>query len=197
MGSGTKFAIGGFTKLSTATIWFSECFQLAGFAFAGIELSGSASDNISCYESLAQIALLHCVSAVTPGGRMAVRIPSWTDNTGAESVSNKLFTSSYPLRVFAHRLALFSCFSGLELDTSHISGPRNELADWLSRWNGSNDLPFGILPQFRVRLDLRQLWFREHCISFCPASLEVEWTLPKLRLFEFQDNNELLETTAA
>ena len=46
---------------------------------------------------------------------MAVRIPSWTDNTGAESVSNKLFTSSYPLGVFAQRLALFSCFSGLEL----------------------------------------------------------------------------------
>ncbi|CAE7033490.1 unnamed protein product [Symbiodinium natans] len=78
MGSGTKFAIGGFVKLSTATIWFSECFQLVDFAFAGIELSANASDNISCYECLAQIALLHCVSAVTPGGRMAVRIPSWT-----------------------------------------------------------------------------------------------------------------------
>lgn len=56
MGSGTKFAIGGFIKLPTATIWFSECFQLADFAFAGIELSANASDNISCYECLARVS---------------------------------------------------------------------------------------------------------------------------------------------
>ena len=127
---------------------------------------------------------------------MAVRIPSWTDSTGAESVSNKLFTSSYPVGVLAQRLALFSCFSGLELDTTHISGPRNELADWLSRWNGCDNLPSGILPQFRVRLDLRQLWLREHCVSVCPAGLDLGWELPRLRLFEFQDNNELPGPTA-
>ena len=116
--------------------------------------------------------------------------PSWTDNKGAESVSNKLFTSSYPLGVFAQRLALFSCFSGLELDTSHISGPRNQLADWLSRWNGHDALPAGILEQFRIRLDLRQLWFREHCTSVCPTGVDLGWDLPKLRLFEIQDDND-------
>ena len=105
---------------------------MADFAFAGIELSKNASDTF------------------TPGGRIAVRIPSWTDNTGAESVSNKLFASSYPLSIFAQRLALFSCFSGLALDASHISGPRNDLADWLSRWNGSDVLPFGILPRMKA-----------------------------------------------
>ena len=69
------------------------------FAFAGLTLSASASDDISCYECLAQIALLHCACAVTSSGRIRVRIPSWTDNTGAESVANKLYTSQYPLYV--------------------------------------------------------------------------------------------------
>ncbi|CAE7469263.1 unnamed protein product [Symbiodinium sp. CCMP2456] len=161
MGSGTTFAIGGFVKLSVATLWFSEQFSVADFAFAGIEFPG----------------------------RMHVRIPSWSDNTGAESVSNKLFTSSYPLSIFAQRLALFSCFSGIELDTTHISGSRNELADWLSRWNGTDALPSGIVQDFRIRLDLRQLWFRERCVSFHPGDFEPGWSAPTLQLFRDQDNH--------
>ena len=51
------------------------------FAFSGLTLSDSASDDISCYECLAQMALLHCACAVTSSGRICVRIPSWTDNT--------------------------------------------------------------------------------------------------------------------
>ena len=189
MGAGTNFAIGGFVKLSSATIWFSEQYTVSDFGFAGIELSSRASDNISCYECLAQIALLHCLSAALPGGRMHVRIPSWSDNTGAEAVSNKLFTSSYPLSIFAQRLALFSCFSGIELDTTHISGHRNELADWLSRWNGTDTLPSGIAPEFRVRLDLRQLWFRERCVSFHPADFKPPWNVPTLQLFHDPDRH--------
>ena len=132
MGQGQRFAIGGFLRFSSCVIWFSESFDVADFAFAGLRLSASASDDISCYECLAQIALLHCACAVTSSDRFHVRIPSWTDNTGAEAVANKLYTSRYPLCMFAQRLALFSCFTAMELDTTHISGPRNELADWLS-----------------------------------------------------------------
>ena len=133
MGQGDRFAIGGFLRFSSCVIWFSESFTVQDFAFSGLTLSDSASDDISCYECLAQIALLHCACAVTSSGRICVRIPSWTDNTGAESVANRLYTSKYPLCMFAQRLALFSCFTAMELDTTHISGPRNELADWLSR----------------------------------------------------------------
>ena len=113
--------------------------------------------------------------------------PAGQINTGAESVSNKLFTSSYPLSIFAQRLALFSCFSGIELDTTHISGSRNELADWLSRWNGEDALPSGISPNFRIRLDLHQLWFRERCVSFHPLDFQPGWTAPTLQLFHDPD----------
>ena len=146
--------------------------------------SSSASDDISCYECLAQIALLHCASAVTSSGRFHVRIPSWTDNTGAEAVANKLYTSRYPLCMFAQRLALFSCFTAMELDTTHISGPRNELADWLSRWNGADPLPNGLDPAFRIPLDLRQLWHRANSVALFPAQSQLDWSLPQLELLQ-------------
>ena len=38
LGSGLIFAVGGFVKLGTATIWFSEKFAVMDFAFASIEL---------------------------------------------------------------------------------------------------------------------------------------------------------------
>ena len=97
MGQGDRFAIGGFLRFSSCVIWFSESFAVQDFAFSGLTLSDSASDDISCYECLAQIALLHCACAVTSSGRLCVRVPSWTDNTGAESVANRLYTSKYPL----------------------------------------------------------------------------------------------------
>ena len=165
-------------------IWFSESFTVQDFAFSGLTLSDSASDDISCYECLAQIALLHCACAVTSSGRICVRIPSWTDNTGAESVANRLYASKYPLCMFAQRLALFSCFTAMELDTTHISGPRNELADWLSRWNGSDTLPDGLNPAFRVLLDLRQLWHRAKSVDLFPAHSQLDWQMPKLELLQ-------------
>ena len=111
MGQGDRFAIGGFLRFSSCVIWFSESFTVQDFAFSGLTLSDDASNDISCYECLAQIALLHCACAVTSSGRLCVRVPSWTDNTGAESVANRLYTSKYPLCMFAQRLALFSCFT--------------------------------------------------------------------------------------
>ena len=129
-----------------------------GLCFFWPALSDNDSDDISCYECLAQIALLHCACAVTSSGRLCVRVPSWTDNTGAESVANRLYTPTYPLCMLAQRLALFSCFTAMKLGATHISGPKNELADWLSRWNGKDALPNGLNPAFQIPLDLRQLW---------------------------------------
>ena len=50
----------------------------------------------------------------------------------------------------AQRLALLRCFTAMELDTTHISGPRNAL----SRWNGKDALPDGLSPAFQIPLDL-------------------------------------------
>ena len=70
----------------------------------------------------------------------------------------------------------------MELDTTHISGPRNELADWLSRWNGKDALPDGLNPAFRIPLDLRQLWHRTKSVDLFPAHSQLDWQMPKLEL---------------
>ena len=96
----------------------------------------SAQKDISCYETLAQIALVFCCSFFFKGGRCRVRIPSWSDNSGAEACSNKLYSTSFPLCAFAQRLALAASALGMHLNCSHIPGELNDCADRLSRWTG-------------------------------------------------------------
>ena len=128
-GSGPHLGIGGYFRVGTGPcFWFSEQWTVDDFAFTLLELQSDAQRNICCYEALGQIALVHCLSAVTPGGRLFVRVPSWCDNTGAESVNDKLFASDWPLAAFVQRLAVYSVETGVELDVSHISGEKNTLA---------------------------------------------------------------------
>ena len=72
---------------------------------------------------------------------MRVTIPSWTDNSGTEAICNKLFATVMPLALFARRLATLAWQSSVTLDTSHLVGEHNKLADLLSRWDGVTDLP--------------------------------------------------------
>ena len=53
--------------------------------------------SISAFETLAQIALVWLVATSFPGFRVPICLKSLRDNTGAESASNKLFTTSNPL----------------------------------------------------------------------------------------------------
>ena len=64
-----KFGSGGAKLLASCVLWKLHVVQLSwrlqmpwdkDFAFSGLTLSDNASDDISCYECLAQIALLHC-----------------------------------------------------------------------------------------------------------------------------------------
>ena len=138
------------------------------------------------YEALGQIALVHCLSAVTPGGRLFVRVPSWCDNTGAESVNDKLFTSDWPLAAFVQRLAVYSVETGVELDVSPFSGEKNTPADSLSRWASGmlEDLPCSCQLSFRIPIDLQSFWKHERRARVYPADAYVPWTLPA-RTFDF------------
>ena len=74
-GSGPHLGIGGYFRVGTGPcFWFSEQWTVADFAFTRLELQSDAQRNICCYEALGQIALVHCLSAVTPGGRLFVRM---------------------------------------------------------------------------------------------------------------------------
>ena len=186
-GSGAHLGIGGYFRVGTGPcFWFSEQWTVDDFAFTLLDLHPDAQRNICCYEALGQIALVHCLSAGTPGGRLFVRMPSWCDNTGAESVNDKLFSSDWPLAAFVQRLAVYSVETGVELDVSHISGEKTTLADSLSRWASGTleDLPCSCQLSFRIPIDLQNVWKHERRARIYPADAYVPWTLPA-RTFDF------------
>ena len=179
MASGSTFAIGGFIRLPSGTIWFSESYGIADVSFANITLHSSASSDISCYECLAQIALVVLLQTALPGARLAIRLSSLSDNTGAETSANKFYSSKMPLAAFAQRLALLSSYCGIFLDVSHIAGPKNDAADFLSRWRAHQPLPQEWPPHGRRRLHLRDLWFAHPQVHSEPPHAAFPFQIPK------------------
>ena len=184
MASSNKFAIGGYLKMPSGNLlWFSQSWVMADLHFTNLGLSDDAQAYIASFETLAQIALLHCASAMIPFGRLRIRIKSWCDNAGAESVSNKLYTRKYPLCIFAQRLALFSAYSSMSLDVSHIPGEYNKDADMLSRIEDFSELPDRFPLSTRLVLDLEQLWFRRSAVSLTPPDFPLRWKIPVNEFF--------------
>ena len=95
-------------------------------------MESDANLDISCYETLAQCFILLCFWRSAGGGRLALRLPALSDNTGAESVCNKLYTSKQPLNLFVRKLSMWSSITGISLECSHISGEKNDDADMLA-----------------------------------------------------------------
>ncbi|CAE7153437.1 unnamed protein product, partial [Symbiodinium necroappetens] len=172
MASSNKFAIGGYVQMPSGNLlWFSQSWVMADLQFTKLDLSDDAQAYIASFETLAQIALLHCA------------IKSWCDNAGAESVSNKLYTRKYPLCIFAQRLALFSAYSSMSLDVSHIPGEYNKDADMLSRIEDFSELPARFPLNTRLVLDLEQLWFRRSAVSLTPPDFPLRWKIPVNEFF--------------
>ena len=77
-----------------------------------------------------------CSSLGRSVGRLQVRLPSLSDNVGAESVIDRLYTSKQPLALFVQRLAMWTC-----------AHERNKEADALRRWDESCPIPCGFQEQ--------------------------------------------------
>ena len=88
--------------------WFSERFTKTDFDSQKIPIASDLQRNITCFETLAQMALLFLVSRSFPGFRLPLRVQTLSDNTGAEAGSNKLFTTSFPQRLFVEKLCLLA-----------------------------------------------------------------------------------------
>ena len=119
------------TLLVLPAFFSQDCREL------GIPVKDDANLDISSYETLAQGFLLVLLLRTISGGRLRVRLPSLSDNVGAESVINRLYTSKQPLALFVQRLAIWACAHAVSLSCSHIAGERNQEADALTRWDES------------------------------------------------------------
>ena len=102
--AGGTCQIGGFLRCNNQQFWFSDIFTVSDFTALGLQLSDELQRYITCFETLAQIALLFIASRVFPAHRFPICLRSLSDNTGAESGSNKLWSMSYPLCVFLEKI---------------------------------------------------------------------------------------------
>ena len=101
-----------------------------------------------------------------------------SDNTTAESLSNKLFSTNMPIALFLEKLSLLLSMSHIDADISHIPGHSNDYADALSRWDGNGDPPHHFLFHDRFPLTLSQLWQLDQHPSLHPSDVQIPWTLP-------------------
>ena len=108
---GAEYGIGGFVQFSsTRTRWFSLRIHSDEFRTLKIPMRDDLQKNISSLETLAQIVLVYIVIHHLPGCRVPIRMSTLSDNTSAESVSNKLFSTQMPLALFLERLTLATLF---------------------------------------------------------------------------------------
>ena len=177
--SGSYCQIGGFIRHHSGTqFWFSEKFSHDDFEKLHIHLDPNMQRSIASFETLAQIALVWLVAKSFPGFRFPICLKSLSDNTGAESVSNKLFTTTHPLCLFVEILTCLASTTGIELDVGHIPGADNVIADDLSRWDFLDIIPHNFQPSERIHLSLRQLWHCSPSPTLHPPDSKLLWKLP-------------------
>ena len=159
-------------------MWFSERWVKKDFTDFGIALDDDLQKIICALELLAQMAIVWTVARFFPGHRVPIRINSFSDNTGAESGSNRLFTMKHPQCLFVEKLCLLSATFSMELDIQHIAGKYNDEADALSRWSQDDSIPCGFQPSDRVRISLSDLWIPVTQPRLYPADAFLLWKLP-------------------
>ena len=181
-GEGDACGVGGWLRLGSAQcFWFSERFCPADFRRLGVPVKDDANLDISAYETLAQGFLLVLLLRTISGGRLRVRLPALSDNVGAESVINRLYTSKQPLALFVQRLAMWACAHSVSLACSRIAGEKNDEADALSRWDEASPVPHDFGEGVRVRVSLSSFWDVRLQPQLLPPDAFLQWQLPEPR----------------
>jgi hypothetical protein len=163
---------------SGSCAWFSLPLTLSDFQSLKIPVQEDLQKDIASLETLAQIALIFIIIQFVPGARIPIKIPTLSDNTGAEAVSNKLFTTTMPLALFLEKLCLLISSSHAEVEVGHIPGKDNSYADALSRWDNNNDPPCNFLLKDRFDLTLSSLWQLDRQARLVPPNTWIPWQLP-------------------
>ena len=158
--------------------WFSLPLTTSDFQNLQIPMHDDLQKDISSLETLAQIALIFLVARLQPGMRIPIKLPTLSDNSAAESVSNSLFTTSMPLALFVEKMNLLISTTGIDVDTSHIAGHDNDIADKLSRWPGNGEPPALMIPTDRFLFSLAGIWNLQTGPQLVPSDAWIPWILP-------------------
>ena len=178
-GEGAKCGVGGWLRLgSCRCFWFSERFSPDDFLALGIPSRMPIWILLRMKLLPRAFCLLVLLLRTISGGRLRARFPSLSDNVGAESVINRLYTSKQPLALFVQRVAVWACAHAVALSCSHIAGERNTEADALSRWEESSPIPHSFGQAERVRISLSAFWQVQLQPTLFPSDF-LQWKLPQ------------------
>ena len=83
-----------------------------------------------------------------------------------------------PQCLFVEKLCLLSATFSMEIDVQHIAGKNNDEADALSRWTGTEPVPFQFQHSDRVHIALSDLWIPSMMPHICPNNAFLLWKLP-------------------
>ena len=182
-GQASACGIGGWLRfLNGRLMWFSQAFTVQDFTRLGLPMQADANLDISSYETLAQCFVLLCFWKRMGGSRLGLKLLALIDNSGAESVCNKLYTSKVPLNLFVWKLSMWSAITGITLDCSHLAGEKNVEADLLSRWDGTTVLPPQFKAENRFQVSLQEFWQMQFSVSLFPADKRLLWQLPAVHM---------------
>jgi hypothetical protein len=136
--SGSSLGIGGWFSINghkekSKLFWFSELYSLGDFPAPWNLVGDQAQRYIACFEVLAQTYLLVCEMQFLRGTAVQFSVPLQSDSVPTEGATNKLFTTSSPLKHFVQVLAAWCMTARIRPVVSHLGGERNHLADGLSR----------------------------------------------------------------
>lgn len=176
---GSECGIGGIVfSPSNTTHWFSLRLHKHDFDALDIPLRSDLQKEISSLETLAQMALVYLVIQLYPGFRIPIKICTLSDNAAAESSTKRLFSTTMPVALFLEKLSIMISHSSVEVSTSHIAGKNNDVADGLSRWDGSNPIPFGLQSADRFPITLQDLWVSGSQPRLLPPETRIFWSFP-------------------
>ena len=140
LASGDDCGIGGAIYFPSGSCsWLSLPMTGKDFKQLQIPMHDDLQKDISALEALAQIALVYIAVNSFPGSRIPIRVPTLSDNTGAEAISNKLFTTQMPMALFMEKLCLLISSSHTEVDVSHIPGKNNDMTPPCVRPKAGNE----------------------------------------------------------
>ena len=105
---------------STHCAWFAEQWNISEIRDLWPALQKPAQRCIACFETLAQLALAMTAHKVIGAQQWRFALPAASDNTAAESGTDKLRSTAEPLGTFFKMAASWSARHHVELLVTHL-----------------------------------------------------------------------------
>ena len=169
-----QVGIGGWIVTSSHCAWFAKHWTAEQVRALWPQLTGHPQQYIACFETIAQLALAMAARKALGATTWKFALPSASDNTAAESRTEKLWSTAEPLGTFLKLAAGWAARHHIDFLVTHHAGEYNIWADELSRGRLSR---FRRRMHERISMPLRNFLDPSGCITLRPHSAAWSETL--------------------